>query len=549
MGVTVQDLATLDPALVAQYDTELTTLLNELNPTLDLSAGVLHDLLLHLKAILDAATEQNITLVREANSLAAIAVDPTLADSTVVDNCLSNFNVVRNPGTTAGGPIAIVLSSLTAVVIPNGALFTIGGLEFITTTAYAARTSSDSVTTSNDVLISAVGNGTYVFTVPVEAVAIGSLGNVTRGTEVTPDQPPPDFSSAYVKADFVGGTDPDTNTTLMTKLAQGLAIKSWSNRPSDMSLITKQPDFENILNSSIIGFGDSEMLRDQHSIWPGSTGGRNDVYLRSQEMYQNQVITKTATLVSKLGQVGTWQFGVALNDAPGFYVVDRILLTTQSQTATGFQPSSDVRGLDLSTDPLPPPDIVETIEGVYSRYQTAVIQFNDTITDVTSTVLGTTQDYNVVLRVMPLVAEVQDFINVRENRPPTSDVLIKAPMPCFTAVTLTVNYKNGTTAPTIAAVQNSVADAVNAMSFSGTLATSYIAQALQTTVPNLVSLTDVSLDGDIRAPDGTTASITGTESIEIPDDFPNMVSGRTTAFFLDPADVDVTLVAVDTPNV
>ncbi len=251
--------------------------------------------------------------------------------------------------------------------------------------------------------------------------------------------------------------------------------------------------------------------------------------------------------------MGTWQVGIGLNDAPGFYDMLKALLTTQDQSAAGFPPATDVRSIDLISPPsdtLPPPDIVEVIEGVYSRYQAAVITFVDTITDATALTVGvSTQDYNIVLRTMPLVAEIQDFLNERSQRPPMNDVVVKAAMPCFTDVEFTVNYDSDTPAPDEEEIQRAVADAVNSQGFTGSLARSLIDQALHDLLDNLVSVTDYTLNGTIRNPDGTTTFITDSQELLIPDDFPNMISGRTTLFFLQPTDMTVTLNAVDTPDV
>lgn len=545
MAVTVTDLSTLNQASVDQFQTELVQLIQEYQPLVDVSGGVFEDLLIHLKAILDAATEENIDLVRQANSLQQVIANPALADPAIVDLLLSNFNLVRNPGTIASGNVTIVLSQLVGTVIPIGATFTINGVAFVSPVTYGIRTSPTSVISSTDRLISQITTGQYGFTINLQAVNTGTAGNVMRGLAVTPDNIPAAFLKAYVASDFTGGTDPSTNAQLLTELASGMAIGAWSNRVSIESMIRKQTAFANIENLSIIGFGDPEMLRDQHSIWPGSTGGRSDLYLRSQALYQSATVTKTATLISKAGAVGTWQFGVNRDDAPGFYKVDRILLTTEDPTDAGFQPTSDIRGFDL-TNVTGPPDIVTALEAVYSPYQTSVIQFADNVTDATALVTNVaTNDYTIIFQAMPLVADVQDFLLGRTVRPPMGDVLVKAPIPCYTFISLTVNYKNGTTAPVVTTIQNAIATAVNNLDFSGQLPASLIDQVVHNTVSNLVSVTSIDLLGQLRGIDGTITILHDTIVIAIPEDDDLMQSGRTAAFFVNPSDIAVNLVAVD----
>lgn len=544
--VTVTDLNMLSQESVDKFQKVLDTLIQEYQPLVDVTGGVFEDLLLHLKAILDAATQENIDLVRQSNSLYEVNLNPALASPSILRDLLSNYNLTASPGTKAAGPITVVLSQQIGTVVPQGALFVISGLQFQSPVSYGIRTNPAQVLSPTDVLLIPTGTGQYTFTINLTAVEVGAAGNVMRGLTVIPTQPPAAFAQAYVQSDFIGGTDPATNEQLLTELAAGLAIGAWANRVNVQSLITKQPAFSTIdpNNISIIGFGDPEMLRDQHAIWPGASGGRVDIYQRSQPLYRNVAFLKTATLIAKTGPVGTWQFGIGRNDAPGFYRVSKVLFPNEDVNDPGFAPTSDVRGFDLS-GVVGPPDIINATEAVYSRYQTAVIQFIDNITDATAMVIGTTtKNYQVVTQAMPLIAEVQDFLLGRDVRPPMSDVEVKAPIPCFTTVTCTVNYDSTTTPPTVAAVQNAVAVAVNGLIYPGSLAASFIDQTIHNAFPNVDSVTSFLLTGTIRRIDGTTTFLSNAVIITIPSVNSLMQSGRTAAFFLEPSNVSVTLVAV-----
>lgn len=544
--VTVTDLSTLSQDSVDKFQQVLNELIQEYQPLVDVTGGLFEDLLLHLKAVLDAATQQNIDLVRQSNSLYEVNLNPDLADPTILRNLLSNYNLTANPGTKATGPITVILNDEIGTVVLEDALFTISGLQFRSPITYAIRTDPLEILSPTDILLVPTTTGQYSFTINIDAVDVGSAGNVIRGLQVVPDQPPASFAQAYVQTDFTGGTDVSTNQELVTALAAGLAIGAWSNRINIQSLITKQEEFSTINpnNISIIGFGDPEMIRDQHAIWPGAQGGRSDLYLRSQPLYQNIAFTKTATLIAKVGPVGTWQFGIGRDDAPGFYRVSKVLFPDQDPNDPGFAPTSDVRGFDLS-GVVGPPDIINATEATYSRYQTAVIQFDDTVTDATALVVGVaTKDYQVVTQAMPLVAEVQDFLLGRDVRPPMCDAEVKGVIPCFTTVACTVNYDNTTTPPTVAAVQNAVADAVNGLVYPGSLAASFIDQAIHNAFPNVESVTGFLITGTVRRINGTTTFLSNAVIITIPAVNSLMQSGRTVAFFLEPSSVSVTLVPV-----
>jgi hypothetical protein len=542
MPVQVQDLTTLDPNSVDQIESRLIQLIKELEPGVDLNVGVVRMLVLHLKSVLDAATKENVSLLEESGSLKAVTENPALQDNTTVDRVLSNFRLVRSPGIEAGGDVTIVLSALTPAVIVKNTIFIINGISFVANESYAARTSLALVTGPNDRLLMPIGGGQYVFTISVTASSVGSAGNVPAASAAVPDAVIPSFVQAYAAIDFTGGADPSTNEQLLNQLALGLAVRAWSNRVSIEALIKTQPSFVNVGPMSIIGFGDPEMIRDQHAIWPGSLGGRSDLYVRTTPLYQTRSVTLPGSLIAKVGPLGTWQIGISRDAIPGYYEIDKVLLPSMALTAPGFPVATEVRSIDLTGLDFQA-DITLVKEGTYSRYQAAVITFDDTTTDATALPLATVQDYVVVAKAMPLLADVQDFLMTRQVRPPMGDALTRGPVPCFTTVSFTLNMASGSPSVDQNLVKTNVANAVNAQGFIGQLSASFIDQVLHATVPGLVTVSAMTLNGRVRKPDGANTLLgPSAVSLVIPTDYPNMTSGRTTVFFLNPSSITIVVV-------
>jgi len=541
MPVEVQDLSTLNPAAVTALELSYIQMIGELNPGVNLQVGVVRLLVLHLKATLDTATQENITLLEQSGSLTNIIANPALQDTATVNRCIGNFRLVRNPGAQAQGSITIVLNTLAPVVIVAGSQFTINGVVFTSNLSYAARTSSMLVIGPNDVLITSLGSGQYGFTINATALLVGAAGNVPFGSAATPTVAIPYFTSAYASVDFTGGADQETNQQLVMALQGGLAAQAWMNRVTIEAMILNQAQFANIGPMSIIGFGDPEMLRDAHSIWPGHLGGRSDVYALTAPLYQTLTPTLTATLISKAGPVGTWQITIGRNDLPGYYKITGVLLPNEPLTDAGFPLASEVRSFDLTGLPFTV-DIVSFVEAVYSRYQTATITFVDTVTNVTSTPLFSTAPYVVVALAMPLLAPIQDYLMTRQIRPPMGDVLTKGPVPCFTIASFTLNMSP--TAPTVntAAVATLVANAVDALGFVGQLSGSVIDQVLHANIPGLISVTSMVLAGTIRNPDATTVALGPGTLLTIPNTPAKMTTPNTTVFFLKASDVTITVV-------
>ena len=140
MAIKIQNLSDLTALDVQQSQEFMTQLVQEQNPNVDVRRGVLHDLLFYYSGVLATANQTNIDRYRKSNNLKSIEADPTLADTDVVDNLLSNYRLTRRVGTTASGTITVIVSSLSTVTIPNGATFVASGKTFATTSAFLART-------------------------------------------------------------------------------------------------------------------------------------------------------------------------------------------------------------------------------------------------------------------------------------------------------------------------------------------------------------------------------------------------------------------------
>lgn len=546
MPLTVPSIGSIDQDTVDEQTALQKQLATEYNPSADLKRGVVGDYVLHLGAVLAAAGQENYKRLTSSLSLKTIQEDPTLADTDLVDNVLSNWGVTRKVGAPATGQVAIALSAQITVVVPEGALFTISGRTFAAKTVIASRISPADVVVPTDRLLVQAGN-LWVFTVDVVDQANGEVGNVKRGASVSVSQPPPKFATAYVESDFSGGVDDETNAQLVARLPSGLAAKLWGGRGNIDALVRSQ--FPGVQDVSVIGFGDAEMLRDQHLLWPGATGGKTDVWVRSAKSFATTTVTKTATLVSKIGAVGTWQFTLSRDDVPGFYEIEKILTASQASSAAGFLPTSDVRSADL-TDDLKGllPAVANSTEAAYSYFQSAAVQFDDTVTDAGALSPGATASYRVVTRGMPDVKGIQNLLRDRSVGSSLSDALVRAVVPCFVSVTLTLNVPKGTAAPDTASLSQAVADAVNDMGFVSRLAASTAVAPVVAAYPK-GSVTNVALVGRLRRPAGTVLNLVGTDSITLPDEPSGMVTSRTAAFLCTASDVAITVVEAALPAV
>jgi len=537
--LTINDLDSDD---VQQAEGFLVDFLATEYPSLDLTAGkVLRDLLIRPNAIFHSLNQEDIDRLRRSMSLKAIEEDPTLADDDIVDGVLSNYRVERGEGTKAEGQVTIIVATFTTTTVSVGTVFTANGVNFVTTQTYSGVTTADAVVSDQQKEIQPRSDGTYGFTIPVEAEEVGAV-EVRRSTRFAVVPEPAGLVDAVAAEDFSGGSDTETNSELIERFKLGISPSTFAGRVHIQSLLREE--VPNLQASSITGFGDPEMLRDRHNIFAVSQGGKADIWARTGTLPTTRTLTKTATLIDADSK--TWQVSILRDDAPGFYTVPFILPEGAGTDENTFEITAETRGMDLTAETGAfVPDVDDLVEGGYSRYQTAVLQFVDPDTDTSGlTEHESTQTVQVGVLALPDIDTLQALSNDRDRRNPQADYLVKAPVPAFVAITLTVQYKTDTEAPDADAIKESIAGRVNDLGFEvGKLPSSMVYDAVHNATSELDALVVAPIDMfcQIRRPDGTVVSIRDGNEIRIPDEPELGVTSRTTMFYVDVSDIDVTV--------
>lgn len=544
MGIEITDLNSLPAAAVATSLAETVQRMQEANPTLDLRRGVLHDLVAYFHALLDAQVRSGaIDRYLSARSLLDIQNDPTLADPEFVDAVLSNYNVARGAGASARGRVTVVLDSPASVTIGSGAVFAAAGRTYAADSAFTAKPEAGQINDPTDRLLTELSDGNWAFAVDVTAQAVGTDSLLKKGTLVVPAALPGGYVTSYAADDFTGGLDPQTNDELLALLREGIAAKAPASRTSLSAMLRQQPAFARVVADSVVGFGDADMLRDRHTIWPGSLGGKADWYVRTTERAVRTTLTVSAALAAKNADgTGTWQLSLGRDDAPGFYEVVSVVPAGGGGGTAGSLPlSADVRGLDLSpvVDGGFVPDVAAVAEGAYTRFQTAVVRFTDTVTDHADLAVGAAADYDVTVVGFPQVADVQDFVSGVAVRAAAADVLVKAPVPCFVTLYFRIAKAARHAGPDLTAVRDAVARAVNLTPFSGRLYAAHLQDVVGGLLAEGVSVGSIDMLGRIRDPRGTVRYLRSDEVLAVDEIDGTMVSPKTVQFLLDSEDIHV----------
>lgn len=550
MPLQIANLSELTTAEVTTALDEIRSLVQEEHPTLDVRRGVVHDHILYLGAQLAAMYENSSQRVQDSSSLLRIQSDPELADDDIVDQVLSNFNLTRGEGSNAFGSVTILVSKLSTVTVAKGSRFSSSGKTFVSDASYVARSSAENVQSDNDRVLTATDDGRWSFTINVEAEEEGSASLLDKGASLVPSTTIVNFVKAYATDDFTGGVDTETNEQLVARQAIGVAARALSGRLNMSAALHEQ--FPAVINDSVIGYGDAEMLRDQRGLFPVSFGGRTDWYVRTQELPQRLGLDKTATLIQKTTDgKGVWQITYGRDEAPGLYDVESIVPTGSDNTVGSFTILSDARSYDssLAVDLLTP-DITSAEEAAFSRYQTVVVQFKDDQTDTAAlTVSSSTKVYSTTLRVMPQIAAIQSYVSGRGSRHYGGDALIKAPVPCFLSLSLIIDTQPGALLPQASEIKDALAAYVNRKGFAGHLHASNLHDIVHDYLPGSAAVSHTDMFGQILRPNGSLRPIRSSETLRVPDEPENMVTSRTVAFFLYPDSIALSLRVTTFPEI
>jgi hypothetical protein len=523
------DFENLSADEVEQSQVRLGAQIEEEVPGVKANKGVLHDLVIGMMGMILAGLEKAAGVQLRSASLAAVIEDPEAADPATVDALASNYNLSRSAAIQAEGTVRVVVTSPLPINLPTNIGFTSVGRRYATQTSYAIRPPGSALITTTDRALTSIGQGRYVFTVDVLADDAG-ISPVKANDVLTPDATIANFVSAFADSDFSGGRSAESNAEILAKIPIAMAGKAAAGANGIANLIMSE--FPDVLAVSVIGYGDEEMRR-HHALFPGGSGSRYDIYVKTALLPIVTAVTRTATLMTNAGDSGVWQCGLGKDLAPGWYDVLSVLPADQDPaTNVGVEPTTEVRAADATGDGFVP-DLLTGEEAAYTPFQTASITFPDVIGTI-----GATADYVVRLRHMPLLRDVQDFVGGGGVRPKGSDIVVRAPVPCDVSIDMLITAPVGSSVDT-GVIGQAVADWVNRLGFVGRLPATAIASSIADRLPAGAMVSRTWVYGTIRQPDQTIVSAGGPHELIVPNTPEYGVTTNTVSFLADPVDINV----------
>lgn len=537
-------LSALSADIVGPYVEQAAALVKDFHPDVDIREGAFRSLVLTMQGLLAASLDELVALYMANRSLLELDADPDAADPTAVDAVLSNFLVTRQPGDFARGEIMVVRDNDLSATVAVGSIFTAGGRDYVTESAYGIKPVGSAASTPQDRVAVLLATGRYGFTIPVVATAAGSAYKVRRDTTFLPAVPPPGYITAYAVGDFSGGLDPESNAALLRRLREGIAARGTSNRVGYNAMLRDVPAYSRVVRTSIIGAADPEMRRSRRGVWPGATSGKVDWYIRTTSGMERPALRKTAKIVQQPGAYAVWQFELSRTEYAGAFEVGAIRPAGDTTSVGQFVIESRTYGLSFPSGFHP--DIPAEADSAFTAYRTVAVRFQDARAASLLLAVNATAEFDVEVPRMPLIEGIQALMASRDYRSVAGDTLVKAPVPCIVQTFIKVHRRVTDPEVDAAGIRAAVAARINSVEFQGSLFVSDVADETHALLPRGISLSEVTLVGRLIRPDGAEDVIQATDVLTIPDDPDNMISAQTVQFFADQADVFIDT-ALDLP--
>lgn len=446
------------------------------HPNLDLRAGTaVRALVIEPGALLDSKLRGTVARLRTAMSLSALARETTVPREDA-EAILSNFGITLGGGTKATGVVRVNLIGTAPVTVRAGVVFTTeDGLEFVTpATVTAAVDPAD-----GEARIIPADDGTFYFTVPVEASEVGVAGNLRQGHALTASVMLTNYVSAEAFSDFSGGEDGESVASAVARIPSALAYRGMTNTLSVRAQLAASLADPSLLRAvSCVGHGSRAQLRDKHNPLGVSVGGRVDVYAR---LFDSPGVVSFVVEGTYTGtEDGARVYRVPLPAYPGFYAVKYVGPADQPDRQGSLQyelhreaepGSSADHDFDTASD---------ACETAWSAYQGAHLTVYDSTDGQIHILAGEpepTMRFKVDLFWTEGIDALQRLVDDPGVRNVAADYVVRAPAICLVSMSCAVRLRSGVSA-TPEELGKWVESYVNGRSFVPRLTRSELANVL-----------------------------------------------------------------------
>lgn len=527
-----------------QARTQNRAVLQEAIPTIDISVGgPVDSLLVEGNVAISAQNDADIDNALLVTQLQAIADGDVTVTDADMDRLMDTYFLTRQAATKASGNVLFIVRDNRAYTFQTGYRLRSGGQAYqITSTlnVYPIGTTGVDFNLASNIRIQHVFDSEtgfqYQFELPIESLNAVQDAALVAGDRLTVDQ---SFDGlGYVEAanNFSGGFPAEANREFATRGLDGLLaqVVGGQDHIRKVALTAVQRS-----DTSAVGTGDVNMTRDRNNVFNLPTGGKTDIYAKSGAPSQasylvDAVVTNLGAREVTITLTREQSAGVYRQDVVPYFTSTPPTIVSGSVTVTSV---NHLTWTDSSTGAFNP-EMPDEYDRAFSARQQVQLVFTDTRQDgsgfvVAMTAMGQTisDTYAVPVQLQPELLLLDQALTDAEVRPPGTDVLVKAAVPCITTLGVVAAKPVEYNGPNATSIEKSLATLINQLPIETSSLDSLLLSGLLREIDETLSLQSVALSGTILGQNGTDISVGPIAGkLTIPTDTTAKVSAKNTYF-------------------
>lgn len=499
--------------------TTLRALLQEQNPTLDISVGgPVDSLLVEGNVAVVARNDVQVDQAYLFQQLKSIADGTVAVTDEALDNLMANYFLERQEAEVATGDIVFVVRDLRVYSFPTGYTLISNNQQFLTTATYNVYpplTPNIDFTVPTNIAIEEVydvATGySYRFRFPISSAVATPDAVLVSGDVLVPTQSFSGLGSVKAATNFQGGTLAETNTEFATRGLQGLLAETVGGQDNVDKLVRQAvPNAD----ASTIGVNSPLMTRDRNNVFNISVGGKIDIYAKSGAVGR-QAYVVDAVVVDSVLRIA--RITLSRSQSAGVYRQSVIPVSTSTPPVViaGSLTIQSVANLPWVNTSGFNPQMPTQIERAFSANQLIEITIVDTrqVTGPSYVVPMAfngeviTGAYEAQTVYQPGVLDISEFLSSDAVRPGGLDLLVKAAVPCITSVGIVASRPVSYNGRSAAQLSAAIATAINLLPVETQSLDNFTVSGIVTSLEPTLTVVSVSLSGSVYGQNGTDYSI------------------------------------------
>lgn len=487
-------------------------------PTYDLSVGgPIDSILVNGQSVVTARNTADVNKAYLFQQLQQIAAGTVIVTDAQLDELMANYFLVRQQAIVATGYIALIVRDNQNYTFQSGYTFRNGGQTYRLTSTYSVfpvGTTDVDFTNPTNILIEQIYDAEtgydFQFVLPLSSVNAVPQAVLVSGDRLTADQSFAGLGYVQATTNFEGGTALETNAEFATRGLQGLLAQTLGGLDNINKLVG---EIVQLAEAAAVGTGNQLMTRDRNNVFNLPTGGREDIYVKSGAVAQagyavSAVVSDFTTHTATITLTREQSVGVYVPSVIARFTTTPPTIVSGSLTITNIdhQVWLDPNGFN--------PEMPSQLDRAFSARQQIVLTIIDTRQTgsgyvVPMTVNGTviSDSYTANTSYQPGVLLLDTSLTSSAVRPPGTDALIKAAVPCTITLGVTAKKPINYNGPTAADLSNILASLINELPVGLGAFNAFTVSGLLNEAAPTLTLVSMNVNATIYGQDDTNISV------------------------------------------